>query len=172
MGVAGCGKSSLGVAVAQQLGLPIVEGDDFHSASSLAKMKRGVALNDADRAGWLKVLCTRLQDRPSGMVLTCSALKRTYRDQLRAAMPSLRFVFLDISSENATRRVAERAASHFFSSKLVESQFATLEEPSGEEGVLSVDATLPLVDLQARVCDWVIQSSPIIPSNKALQESV
>lgn len=155
MGVAGCGKSSLGQAVAQQMNWPIVEGDDHHSAANLDKMQRGVALLDADRAGWLAELGQQLQHYPDGLVLTCSALKRTYRDQLRQACPGLNFVYLDISREQAAARVAARASSHFFSTSLVDSQFATLEVPTGESGVLRVDALLPITRLQAQVGDWL-----------------
>ncbi|MBC7720170.1 MAG: gluconokinase [Chitinophagaceae bacterium] len=161
MGVAGCGKSSLGVAVAQRLGLPIVEGDDHHSASNLSKMQRGVALTDADRAGWLATLGLQLQHHPDGLVLTCSALKRAYRDQLRLASPGLYFVYLDISREQAAIRVAARASSHFFSTSLVDSQFATLEVPTGEAGVLRVDALQPLTTLKAQVCDWLIHQNQL-----------
>ena len=155
MGVAGCGKSSLGVELARKLNLPIVEGDDHHSADSLDKMQRGIALTDADRAGWLAALGVQLQQHPDGMVLTCSALKRAYRDQLRQSAPGLAFVFLDISREEAGARVAARASSHFFSTSLVDSQFATLEVPTGEAGVLRVDGQLPLARLQVEVCDWI-----------------
>jgi gluconokinase len=109
MGVAGCGKSSLGHAVAAATALPLVEGDDFHSAASRDKMSRGVALTDADREGWLDTLGAQLAARPGGAVLTCSALKRSYRDCLRAARPGLRFVFLDIGHGDALERVAQRA---------------------------------------------------------------
>lgn len=155
MGVAGCGKSSLGVAVAHQLGLPIVEGDDHHSPASLVKMQRGIALLDADREGWLTALGRQLQDHRSGLVLTCSALKRSYREQLRQSALGLSFVYLDISREHAMARVTARAGSHFFSASLVGSQFATLEVPTQEAGVLRVDALLPLADLQAQVCHWL-----------------
>ena len=155
MGVAGCGKSSLGLAVAQQMHLDIVEGDDHHSTGNLDKMQRGIALTDADRAGWLATLGSQLSCHPNGLVLTCSALKRAYRDQLRLAAQGLRFVFLNISRDDATARVRARAASHFFSASLMDSQFSTLEVPTGEVGVLCVDALLPLVQLQAQVCDWL-----------------
>ncbi len=85
MGVAGCGKSSLGAALARAEGLPLVEGDDHHSAGSRAKMSQGIALTDADRDGWLDILGQQLQAHPQGLVLTCSALKRSYRDRLRKA---------------------------------------------------------------------------------------
>lgn len=161
MGVAGCGKSSLGVAVAQQLGLKIVEGDDHHSTESLAKMQHGVALTDADRAGWLAALGAQLQRHPSALVLTCSALKRAYRDQLRQASPGLSFVYLDISREHASARVSARAATHFFSASLISSQFSTLEVPTGEPGVLRVDALLPLATLQSQVCQWLTNENQL-----------
>jgi gluconokinase len=150
MGVAGCGKSSVGAALAQACGLPLIEGDDFHSAASRDKMNRGIALTDADRDSWLATLGDELRRRPDGAVLTCSALKRAYRDRLRAAAPGLRFVFLDIDREHALQRVAARA-SHFFSASLVDNQFATLESPVGEPGVLRVDALAPIAALTARI---------------------
>lgn len=154
MGVAGCGKSTVGAAVAQAEGLPLVEGDDFHSEASRAKMAAGVPLTDADRAQWLQVLGAQLAAHPEGVVLTCSALKRAYRAQLRQAAPGLRFVFLEIGRAQAQERVAGRGA-HFFSASLVDSQFATLESPVGEEGVLRVDALQPLAALQQRVGAWL-----------------
>lgn len=154
MGVAGCGKSTAGAAVAADLGLPLVEGDDFHSAASRDKMARGIPLTDADRAQWLVVLGQQLAAHAQGVVLTCSALKRAYRDQLRQAAPGLRFVFLDIPREAAQQRVSSRGA-HFFSATLVDSQFATLESPVGEAGVLRVDALAPLDSLVAQVRAWL-----------------
>jgi gluconokinase len=155
MGVAGCGKSSLGRALAEALALPLVEGDDFHSPASRDKMSRGVALDDADRAGWLDTLGLQLAAQRDGVVLTCSSLKRAYRERLRAACPGLRFVFLDIERDEALRRVAQRAASHFFSASLVDSQFATLESPVGEAGVLRLDARRPLDSMTADVLAWL-----------------
>lgn len=133
----------------------MVEGDDFHSRSNRQKMSSGVALSDADRADWLTMLGEQLRAHPGGVVLTCSALRRAYRDQLRAASPGLRFVFLDIAREEAQRRVAARAASHFSSASLVDSQFATLESPVGEEGVLRVDALAPSDALRRQVSAWL-----------------
>ena len=154
MGVAGCGKSTVGAAVAAAEGLPLVEGDDFHSLASRAKMAAGTPLTDADRAQWLVTLGDQLAQHPDGVVLTCSALKRAYRDQLRLAAPGLRFVFLEIGRDDAQRRVATRG-SHFFNADLVASQFATLESPVGEPGVLRVDALEPLDSLQRRVSAWL-----------------
>jgi gluconokinase len=154
MGVSGCGKSSLAAALAGTLQRPFIEGDAHHSEANLAKMRQGTALTDSDRAGWLSALADAL--RASGpAVLTCSALKRVYRDQLRAASPGLRFVFMDIGPDEALRRVESRGAAHFFSTSLVDNQFATLERPDGEPGVLRVDAAAPLPQLQAEVVDWI-----------------
>lgn len=160
MGVAGCGKSSLGAALAQAERLPLVEGDDFHSAASRDKMSRGIALTDADREGWLSTLGDLLRERPEGVVLTCSALKRAYRERLRQASPGLRFVFMEIDRDAALGRVQQRAASHFFSASLVDNQFATLESPIGEAGVLRVDALEGIDELQRRVSAWIHQEKP------------
>jgi gluconokinase len=154
MGVAGCGKSTIGAAIAAAEGIALVEGDDFHSAASRDKMARGVALTDDDRATWLDVLGAKLASHDQGVVLTCSALKRAYRDRLRAAAPGLRFVFLEIQRDAARERVGSRGA-HFFSPHLVDSQFATLESPVGEAGVLRVDALAPVEALQGQVHAWL-----------------
>lgn len=155
MGVAGCGKSSLGAAVSRATGLVLVEGDDHHSAANRDKMARGVPLTDADRDGWLATLCDQLREHPQGVVLTCSALKRAYRTRLREAAPGLRFVFMAINREQALQRVAARGDAHFFSTTLVDNQFTTLEDPTGEPGVLKVDAMAPLAQLQTHVSQWL-----------------
>jgi gluconokinase len=143
MGVSGCGKSAVGQRLADALGLPLIEGDSFHSAGNIAKMQQGMALTDDDRAGWLAALGQELSRHPGGAVLTCSALKRSYRDSLRAAAPGLRFVHLALSQQDALQRVAGRAG-HFYPPSLVASQFEALEDPAGEPGVIAVDALLPL----------------------------
>jgi gluconokinase len=157
MGVSGCGKSSLAQCVVQATGLPLVEGDDFHSAANRKKMADGIPLNDADRAGWLAALGVELQARPNGAVATCSALKRIYRDRLRQAVPGLGFVFMEIGKADAQARVNARAT-HFFASSLVDNQFATLESPVGEAGVLRLDAMLPLAELLNTVTEWLAAS--------------
>ena len=154
MGVSGCGKSSLGAALAADLALPLIEGDDFHPPANTEKMRAGIALTDADRAGWLDALAGELARHPGGAVLTCSALRRAYRDRLRAAVPALGFVFMAIGPEEAQARVASRAGAHLFPASLVASQFATLEPPAGEAGVLPVAATEPLARLVVQVRAW------------------
>ena len=156
MGVAGCGKSSLGAAVAREHGMLLVEGDERHSAESLDKMRQGVALTDEDRSGWLDALAAELAARPQGIVVSCSALRRAYRDRLRRSLPGLRFVFLEIDRANAQARVAARAG-HFFAPSLVDSQFATLESPRGEPGVLCVDALAPPQRQRDEVSGWLLR---------------
>lgn len=155
MGVAGCGKSSVGARVAEATGMPLVEGDDHHSAANRSKMQQGIALTDADREGWLATLGEQIRRHPQGAVVTCSALKRSYRERLRTAEPGLLFVFLEITQAEAQARVTARAASHFFSTSLVDNQFATLQPPVGEAGVLTLDATLSLDALQATITEWL-----------------
>lgn len=155
MGVAGCGKSSIGKYLSDATGLPFVEGDDHHSQANRAKMRQGIALTDADRDGWLATLVDQIQKYPQGVVVTCSALKSTYRQRLRAAGPGVRFAFLEIGKPEAHQRVTARAAEHFFATSLVDNQFATLESPSGEAGVLTLDATLSLNELQTAISHWL-----------------
>ncbi len=159
MGVAGCGKSSLGAALASHLNWPLIEGDEFHPAVNVEKMRNGMPLSDADRAGWLDALAAELCRLPEGAVLTCSALKRIYRDRLRAALPGLYFVHLALSRDEAHRRVALRGGGHYFKANLVDSQFETLEDPAGESGVLQLDATLGLDSLTKRVLAWTKEQS-------------
>jgi gluconokinase len=149
MGVAGSGKSALAPLLARALGLAMVEGDEFHPAANVQKMRQGQALDDRDRTEWLQRLAAQLQARPHGVVLTCSALKRTYRDLLRAAAPGLRFVHLAVTPEVAARRVTTRSG-HFYPPVLVASQFEALEDPGQEEDVLVLDASAPLQELAAQ----------------------
>jgi gluconokinase len=158
MGVAGCGKSSLGAAIAQAEGARLIEGDAYHSADSRTKMRRGLPLTDADREDWLDTLAAELRARPGNVVLTCSALKRAYRDRLRAAAPGLRFVYMEIDPASARVRIEARAQ-HFFAPSLVDSQFAALESPVGEPGVLRVDALAPLSELFEQV-NWWLRGTP------------
>lgn len=154
MGVAGCGKSSLGAALARAEGVPLIEGDEFHPAANREKMRRGIALTDEDRWGWLDRLAAELRAQPGAAVLTCSALKRVYRNRLRNTVPGLRFVFMEIDPPSARARLAARP-SHFFSPSLIDSQFAALESPVGEAGVLRVDALAPLSQLRKDVSAWL-----------------
>ena len=154
MGVAGSGKSAVGQRIAQALSLPLIEGDEFHPAANIEKMRQGRPLDDEDRAGWLDRLGHELQRRPCGAVLACSALKRSYRDRLRAFVPGLRFIHLALSRDVALQRVAGRSG-HFYPPSLVASQFDALEDPTGEAGTLVLDASLPVEDVAARAACWL-----------------
>ena len=154
MGVAGCGKSSLGREIAAALGWPMIEGDDFHSAENRALMAAGVPLTDAHRQGWLAMLAAELTHYPDGVVLTCSALKRAYRDRLREAHANLGFVYLELSPEQALARASSRG-DHFFPASLVASQFETLEPPLDEAAVLRLDARREPAVLCRSALDWL-----------------
>jgi gluconokinase len=158
MGVAGAGKSTLARALARALDCPLIEGDEQHLAASKAKMRAGIALDDADREPWLDLLGALLAGGESG-VLTCSALKRRYRDRLSARVPMLKFVFIEIEPAEAEERVAARS-SHFFAPSLVASQFAALESPRGEPGVLAVPARQPIGEQVAAVTAWLARGAP------------
>jgi len=147
MGVSGSGKTSVGLGIAARFAVPFVDGDDLHSAANVAKMHAGIALHDGDRAPWLDAVGAVLGDDeryPKGVVVACSALKRAYRDRLRAASGGCRFLYLALTPEIATRRVAGRRG-HFMPTTLVADQFATLEPPGADEAdTTTVDAGLPL----------------------------
>ncbi|WP_229422142.1 gluconokinase [Massilia aquatica] len=139
MGVSGCGKSTVGQALAQELGVPFVEGDQFHPPANVAKMSAGMPLDDDDRAGWLLALQARIREARAGgagLVLSCSALKRRYRDLLREGDPALRFAHLDGPRELIAARMQARAG-HYMPPSLLESQLRDLEAlQSDEAGVL------------------------------------
>lgn len=149
MGVSGSGKTTAGLALAKALGLPFTDGDDLHSPDARAKMTAGIALTDEDRAPWLDRIADALadaSDAPDGTVVACSALRRSYRDRLRARVgPSLRFLFLKADAALMRERVARRRG-HYMPASLVDSQFAALELPEGEPDVvtLAADANLQL----------------------------
>ena len=151
MGVAGSGKSTVGPALARALGVDFVEGDNYHPPANVERMARGTPLTDADRAGWLRALADRLRaarEAGTGLVMTCSALKRAYRDVLRAAAPDVRFVFLRGPRGLIAERLAGRRG-HFMPASLLDSQFATLEEPAADEGAWVCDAGESPEDLVA-----------------------
>ncbi|MEV8528629.1 MULTISPECIES: gluconokinase [unclassified Streptomyces] len=141
MGVAGTGKTTIGPLVAALLGVPYAEGDDFHPAANVAKMSAGIPLDDADRWPWLDAIGAWAHGRAGrGGVVSSSALKRSYRDRLRAAAPGL--VFLHLTGDRALieRRMAERRG-HFMPAALLDSQFATLQPLGADEAGVAVDVS-------------------------------
>lgn len=145
MGVSGCGKSTLAAALGQRLGLTMVDGDDLHLSESVAKMRAGIALEDADRWPWLDRIgaCLAQADAP-GRVVACSALKRAYRDRIRAQAGEVCFVFLDGTFELIDQRMRQRVG-HYMQPGLLDSQFRTLEKPQADEtDVIHLPITAPV----------------------------
>jgi len=138
MGVSGSGKSTVGAALAQRLRKPFADADDFHPEANIAKMSAGEPLDDDDRHPWLEAIGAWLGDHEGGGVMTCSALKRAYRDQLRAHAPDTVFVHLHGERGVITRRQATRPG-HFMPASLLDSQFATLEPLGSDETGFVVD---------------------------------
>ncbi|WP_417567215.1 gluconokinase [Marinobacter sp.] len=141
MGVSGCGKSLIGTRLAERLGIRFFDADDFHSQANVAKMASGVPLTDADRSGWLDDLAELVRGEQKGLVLACSALKRAYRDRLRAGNPSLQFVYLRGDMETIWSRHASREEHYFNGRTMLESQFRTLQEPDPDEEAITMDVS-------------------------------
>ena len=139
MGVAGCGKTTIGSKLARSLGVLFLDADDFHPEANLKKMSSGIPLDDSDRIPWLESLREELRSN-RGCVLACSALKQKYRSMLEDADRNTVFIMLDISKETARRRVLSRA-NHFMPETLIDSQFDSLERPTD---ALVIDAEGPV----------------------------
>lgn len=147
MGVSGSGKTTVGAALAQRLRVPFADADDFHPPENVAKMAAGTPLDDTDRLPWLHTIGDWLAAHAEGGgVISCSALKRSYRDVLREAAPALFFVHLDGSREVVARRVQGRPG-HFMPAGLVDSQFATLEPLGPDENGVALDLDRPVDQL-------------------------
>ncbi len=140
MGVTGSGKSTLGQVLAQALNRTFVEGDTLHPAANIAKMAAGIPLNDSDRIPFLANVARALAARPGQLVISCSALKRSYRDQLRAADPQLIFVHPLLSRQQLQSRLRQRH-DHFMPATLLDSQLADLEPPGADERFIPIDGT-------------------------------
>ncbi|BAN48010.1 gluconokinase [Metapseudomonas resinovorans] len=162
MGVAGSGKSAVARALEVRTGARLIEGDAFHPDRNIKKMSAGQPLSDKDRAGWLHALEKQLKrayDAGERPILTCSALKRDYRDGLRHALPGLGFAYLQLSPEAAAERMAQRRG-HFMPTSLLDSQFADLEEPLDEPFTLVLDGKLSVGELASAIHQWWQQHAP------------
>ncbi|WP_454715903.1 gluconokinase [Caulobacter segnis] len=160
MGVSGSGKSTLGALLARKLDCPFLEGDAFHDANAVAKMRAGLPLDDDDRWPWLDRIGAAMGEAlTSGgqVVAACSALRRRYRERLREAVPvPVRFVLLDAGYDELLRRLTQRAG-HYMPASLLDSQLATLERPSADEGVFTLDAAEPPEQLCEITQAWLTE---------------
>ncbi|MDN5864305.1 MAG: gluconokinase [Gammaproteobacteria bacterium] len=155
MGVSASGKSTVGKLLAKRLGLIYADGDAFHSRANIEKMSSGVPLNDADRRPWLDAIGLWIADwRDTGAVIACSALKRAYRDRLRAAAPGTVFLQLSGGVEELRRRVAARK-DHFMPASLLDSQLETLEPLETDEAGIAIDLTLSPEAIVAAFLDYL-----------------
>ncbi|NWK95829.1 gluconokinase [Sphingobium lactosutens] len=157
MGVAGCGKSTLGRALAQHLGWSFVEGDLCHPAENVARMTAGLPLDDAARLPFLRNVATALAASHNGAVASCSALKRDYRDLIRRQVGDVLFTLPRLSRADLERRMAQRPG-HFMPTSLLDSQLATLEPPDPDERALIIDGNLPVAE-QVRQIEAALQYS-------------
>jgi gluconokinase len=155
MGVSGSGKSTVGAALAQRLRVPFADGDDFHPAANIAKMTAGQPLDDDDRSPWLERIGDWLAAHSGGGVMSCSALKRKYRDQLRHHCANVTFLHLSGSPEVIARRQASRPG-HFMPASLMASQFATLEPLGPDERGITIDVDR---DIDSIVATYVARTA-------------
>ena len=167
MGVSGCGKSTVGRALAKRLGWQWIEGDQLHPDSNIRKMAAGQPLEDSDRLPWLRRVAAEiggLQARGIASVTGCSALRRAYRDILRDAAPGVGFLHLHGSRELLAARTGNRPG-HFFPAALLESQLATQEPLTPDADGLRVDLSLPLADQVDRaIAGLNLRPRPLSPS--------
>ena len=153
MGVSGSGKTTIGRALARRLGWRFQEGDALHPPENIAKMKAGHPLDDQDRAPWLAAIAARIDEwrgRGECGVVTCSALKRRYRDIIIGNRPDVRLVYLEGSRELIGKRMAVRHG-HFMPASLLDSQFAALEPPAPDEHAIAALVDMPVADTVAQI---------------------
>jgi gluconokinase len=155
MGVASCGKTSVGEALAKRLGAAFTEGDRLHPKANVEKMSAGIPLTDEDRWPWLEQVGAALQGE-AGRIASCSALKRAYRERIAAcAGRPVWFVFLDGSRALLEQRIAARS-NHFMPASLLASQLATLERPGANERAMAFDIAQPIDTIVASASDWLL----------------
>ncbi|MGI9131100.1 MAG: gluconokinase [Candidatus Nanopelagicaceae bacterium] len=153
MGVSGCGKTSVGEALAKKLSSTFIDGDDLHPQSNKEKMAAGVALTDKDRWPWLAEV-GKASANQSNIVVACSALKRSYRDKIREFEPAVRFIHLHGTRELLEQRVSSRE-NHFMPASLLDSQLATLEKIEPDENGQEFDISKPVSQLVDEVIAWL-----------------
>ncbi|WP_291314417.1 gluconokinase [Corynebacterium sp. UBA2622] len=163
MGVSGCGKTTVGMALAAALGMDFLDGDDLHPRENVEKMASGQPLDDADRAPWLKAVGQHLAAAPGGLVIGCSALKRSYRDLIRLYCPDVAFVHLTGSFELLYERMLHRPG-HFMPPALLESQFATLQPLQQDEFGRAFDVADPVQKIVRDAAQWLRETEAVVPA--------
>lgn len=153
MGVTGCGKTTIGIALAQKIGVTFIDSDGLHSESNKRKMASGTPLNDSDRAPWLRAVSETLLNHEN-VVVACSALKKSYRDTILAEAPTSKFIHLSGSKELISGRLRERSH-HFMPIELLDSQFQTLENLSQTENGKSIDISKPVDEIVKEITAWL-----------------
>ena len=170
MGVSGCGKSTVGKMLAEMMGVEFLEGDSFHPKDNISRMAAGVPLTDTDRSPWLKKLGEMISERQQQnqpFVLTCSALKKSYRQKLANGSGELIFVYLKGSRTEIYKRMAERE-DHFMALSLADSQFDALEEPDQDENSITVSINNPVQQVVDQIARAIGQLSDELGSVKSI----
>jgi len=158
MGVSGSGKSTIASALAKYIGFDCEDGDSYHPAANVAKMRAGTPLTDDDRWPWLQAIADDIDHRADTgrpFVVSCSALKRAYRDVLVHGRPDVRLVYLKGTRDLIAERLTLRKG-HFMPTSLLDSQFATIEEPTPDENVVVVDINAPVNQVVATIADRLL----------------
>lgn len=153
MGVTGCGKTTVGIALAQKIGVTFIDSDGLHSESNKMKMASGMPLNDSDRAPWLRAVSETLLNHEN-VVVACSALKKSYRDAILAEALTSKFIHLSGSKELIFGRLSERS-DHFMPIELLDSQFQILENLSKSETGITIDISKPVDDIVMEITSWI-----------------
>lgn len=155
MGVAGCGKSTIGAKVAEAVSGTYLDGDDLHPAENISKMRAGIPLTDDDRWPWLRCVGRQLADRAGIVLIGCSALRKSYRELITESAGSpVQFIFLDGTQDLIAERMSLRTG-HFMPTDLLQSQFETLERPDDSENAVSVNVGLPMDNLVANIAEHI-----------------
>lgn len=169
MGVSGCGKSTVGRNLADEIDAVFYDGDDLHPASNIHKMARGSSLTDKDRLPWLETIVKTITENPQDTVVACSALKKSYRDVLRKA-GNVTFIYLEGSKETLLKRLKSRSkqGAHFMPISLLESQLDTLESPNTELDTIISSIEDPINTILTNILYKLATIKQINPANSIL----
>ena len=166
MGVSGCGKTTVGKLLAKRLKAEFLEGDELHPPRNVERMASGIALTDNDRRDWLREIAQQLADAHAAghdLVVSCSALKKSYRNVLRSASASLAFVHMDASPELLAARLDARVG-HYMPASLLESQLQILEPPGPDERAVAINANQPAAQIAEQAAAWLAALPPPAPT--------